>query len=264
MPFFRNYLKCVNFELINFERMQVHTLKLNFTFAGREDALYPVLLHDGPEWVLVDCGYAGFLPLLEEAARQQGISLRELTGVIVTHHDADHVGGLAELKAAYPRAKVYASASEAGYVSGRFKSLRLQQAEDLYPSLPEAQQPGALAFQQMLRQVRPVPVDHVFTGDEAPAFMPGIRIVPTPGHTPGHISVYVPSRKLLVAADALVYEAGAFEIANPQFTLDLPVAVASVRKLRELALDTVVCYHGGEAEGDIAGKLERLLAKYGG
>jgi hypothetical protein len=37
-----------------------------------------------------------------------------------------------------------------------------------------------------------------------------------------------------------------------------------VRKLRELALDTVVCYHGGVAEGDIAGKLERLLAKYGG
>jgi glyoxylase-like metal-dependent hydrolase (beta-lactamase superfamily II) len=244
--------------------MHVHTLKLNFTFAGREDALYPVLLHQDNEWVLVDCGYAGFLPLLEEAARQQGLSLRALTGVIVTHHDVDHLGGLAELKAAYPHVKVYASATEAGYVSGRVKSLRLQQAEDLYPLLPAAQQPGALAFQQMLRQVQPVPVDHVLAGDEAPAFLPGIRIVPTPGHTPGHISIYVPSRKLLVAADALVYEADAFEIANPQFTLDLPAAVASVRKLRSLAPDTVVCYHGGVAEGDIGGKLERLLAQYGG
>ncbi len=244
--------------------MHVYTLKVNFTFAGREDALYPVLLHDGAERVLVDCGYAGFLPLLEDAARQQGLSLHELTGVIVTHHDVDHLGGLAELKAAYPHVKVYASATEAGYVSGRVKSLRLQQAEDLYPSLPAAEQPGALAFQRMLRQVQPVPVDHVFTGDEAPAFMPGIRIVPTPGHTPGHISVYVPSHKLLVAADALVYEAGAFQIANPQYALDLPTAVASVRKLGGLALDTVVCYHGGVAGGDITGKLERLLAKYGG
>jgi glyoxylase-like metal-dependent hydrolase (beta-lactamase superfamily II) len=254
----------MNFEFIHFEGMHVHTLKLNFTFAGRGDALYPVLLHQGAEWVLVDCGYAGFLPLLEDAARQQGFSLRALTGVIVTHHDVDHLGGLAELKAAYPRVKVYASATEEGYVSGRVKSLRLQQAEDLYPSLPGPQQPGALAFQEMLRQVRPVPVDHVFAGDEAPAFMPGIRIVPTRGHTPGHLSVYVPSRRLLVAADALVYEAGAFDIANPQYTLDLPAAVASVRKLRDLALDTVVCYHGGVAEGDIAGKLERLLATYGG
>lgn len=54
--------------------MDVHVLKLNFTFAGREDALYPVLLHEGAELMLVDCGCAGFLPLLEEAAGQQGAS----------------------------------------------------------------------------------------------------------------------------------------------------------------------------------------------
>jgi glyoxylase-like metal-dependent hydrolase (beta-lactamase superfamily II) len=242
--------------------MHVQILKLNFTFAGREDALYPVLLHDGAELVLVDCGYAGFLPLLEEAARQQGFSLGALTGVIVTHHDVDHLGGLTELKAAYPQVKVYASATEEKYVSGRARSLRLRQAESLYPTLPEDQQPGALAFQQMLSQVQPVPVDYAFGGDEAAPFMPGIRILHTPGHTPGHISVYVPARRLLVAADALVYEGDEFEIANPQYTLDLPAAVASVRKLQGLALDTVVCYHGGVVEGDIAGKLERLLSKY--
>ncbi len=242
--------------------MHVHVLKLNFTFAGREDALYPVLLHEGAELVLVDCGYAGFLPLLEAAARPHGLSLRALTGVIVTHHDVDHLGGLAELKAAYPRIKVYASAIEEPYVIGRAKSLRLQQAERLYPSLPEAQRPGALAFQQLLRQVQPVPVDYAFAGDEAPPFMPGIRVLHTPGHTPGHLSLYVPNRRLLVAADALVYEAGEFEIANPQYTLDLPAAVASVRKLQGLDANTVVCYHGGVAEGDIAAKLQRLHAKY--
>jgi glyoxylase-like metal-dependent hydrolase (beta-lactamase superfamily II) len=242
--------------------MHVHVLKLNFTFAGREDALYPVLLHDGTELILVDCGYAGFLPLLENAAQQHGLSIQALTGVLITHHDVDHLGGLAELKAAYPRVKVYASAIEEPYVSGRARSLRLRQAESLYQTLPEAERPGALAFQQLLSQIQPVPVDYAFTGDEAAPFMPGIRIVNTPGHTPGHISLYVPTRRLLIAADALVYEAGEFDIANPQFTLDLPAAVASVRKLQGLAADAVVCYHGGVVEGDIAEKLERLRSKY--
>jgi glyoxylase-like metal-dependent hydrolase (beta-lactamase superfamily II) len=67
-----------------------------------------------------------------------------------------------------------------------------------------------------------------------------------------------------VAADALVYEAGAFEIANPHYTLDLPAAVASVRKLQGLVADTVVCYHGGVVESGIAEKMERLLSKYAG
>jgi glyoxylase-like metal-dependent hydrolase (beta-lactamase superfamily II) len=242
--------------------MNVHVLRIPFSFGGKEDALYPVLLEGANQLVLVDCGYAGFLPLIEEEARRKGFSLEKLTGLILTHHDMDHTGGAGELKEKYPHVRVYCSAAEADYISGKTKSLRLQQAEAIYPSLPEDQKPGARQFAQMLRQVQPVEVDYTFGEDEEPPFFEGIRIISTPGHMPGHISLYHKEQKLLIAADALVAEGGGLEIANPAFTLDLAQAVASVRKLQQPDSAAIVCYHGGVVEEDIPGKLNRLITRY--
>jgi glyoxylase-like metal-dependent hydrolase (beta-lactamase superfamily II) len=242
--------------------MNLHILRVDFRFNDTEDALYPVLLHDDRHLVLVDCGYPGFMPLLEAAARQQGFSLGDLTGILITHHDLDHLGGLYELKARYPQAKIYASAIEEKYISGKEKSLRLQQAEFLYPSLPDEQKAGALHFQEMLRNVQPVAVDRTFGGDEELPWLPGVRIVNTPGHMPGHVSIYLEARKTMIAADAVVYEHGALDIANPHYTLNLPEAVASVNKIRHFAIDTMICYHGGVVKGDIGQQLNDLIRRY--
>ena len=241
---------------------QVHVLRVNFTHDGTEDALYPVVLQHDRNLVLVDCGYPGFLPLLEAAARQGGFALADLTGIFITHHDLDHVGGLYELKARYPRVKVYAPAPEEDYISGKAKSLRLQQAEALYPALPDDRKPGARHFQEMLRNVRPVAVDRTFREDEELPGLPGARIVNTPGHMPGHASIYLEARKTMIAADAVVYENGTLDIANPHYTLDLREAVASVNKIAHFAIDTVICYHGGVVAGDIRQQLDSLLRRY--
>ncbi len=82
--------------------MQVHVFEVKFSLNGKEDALYPVVLRNNHEMILVDCGYAGFMPMIEEAAAVQELSLRQLTGIIVTHHDIDHIGGLYEMKAHIP------------------------------------------------------------------------------------------------------------------------------------------------------------------
>lgn len=224
--------------------------------------MYPVLLRQEEELLLVDGGYAGFLPLLQEAAARHGLSLANLTGILITHHDIDHIGALHELKAAFPAAKVYASALEAPYVSGQRDSLRLQQAEALHASLPEEQKAWAVRFQEMLKAVRPVAVDVILTGNEMPAPLSGIELIPTPGHMPGHVSLYLPQSKTLIAADAVVVEQGELELANPAFTLDLEQALASVRKLQQLEVDRLICYHGGLVEKAIPEKLKRLVEKY--
>ncbi len=242
--------------------MNVHVLQVAFDFSGKEDAVYPVLLRNRTETILVDCGYPGFRSLLEKAARAHHILLRELTGIIITHHDIDHLGALFELKEAYPWVKIYSSALEEKYIDGKEKSLRLQQAEDLYPLLPEDQQPAALQFQKMLAEVKPVPVDYGFATDEAPYFLDGIRIVNTPGHMPGHISIYVPESKTLIAADAVVVQNGELDIAHPSFALDLHQAVASVDKLRQYDIETIICYHGGLVADNIPGRLQQLVARY--
>ena len=67
----------------------------------------------------------------------------------------------------------------------------------------------------------------------------------TPGHTPGHISLYLPTLHAVITGDAAVVEAGELAVANPQFALDLPRAEASLARLLELPCDTYYCYHGG-------------------
>lgn len=242
--------------------MQLHVLHIPFSFGGQQHIIYPVVIETEKELVLVDCGYAGFLPLIEEAMVAKGLLPAKLTGVIITHHDIDHMGGLYELKQQYPAIKVYTLAEEAPYVDGSQKSLRLAQAENTYDSLPETQKSFADHFIALLKTIRHVPVDAVFTDRENPSFLEGIMILHTPGHMPWHISLYHPETETLVAADALVSENGELNIANPQFTIDMPAAIGSVRLLQSFPISRLICYHGGMMQGDISSKLANLINRY--
>lgn len=241
---------------------QLIILDLSFDYNGILQTIHPVLLQDEHHLLMVDCGYPGFLPLIEKKAREKSIDLNMLTGIIITHNDIDHNGGLFEVKEKYPHAMVYASVKEAPAVSGKEKSARLLQAEALFPTLPAEHQPGARAFQQMLEAIRPVPVDHILQDDAILTFCGGISIIPTPGHTPGHISLYLKKSKTLITGDVVVIENGILNIANPQFAIDLAQAVASVKKLQYYDIEKLVCYHGGILTENIQGQITYLLQKY--
>jgi glyoxylase-like metal-dependent hydrolase (beta-lactamase superfamily II) len=223
--------------------------------------LHPVLLRGGGETVLVDCGCTGFLPLVQAAMKVVGADLAQLTRVFITHHDHDHMGALAALKRACPGAQVLASAEQQPYIEGRLKSLRLAQAEALFPSLPEDRKPEALRFQQVVGAVEPVRVDATGADGEAFPWCGGIEVVATPGHMPGHISLYARESRTLIAGDALVAANGRLGTANPQYSLDMPQALASMRKLLDYDLARVVCYHGGVVEGDIRQAVLDALAQ---
>ncbi len=204
-------------------------LEVKFDFGGATNTIYPVILSDEEEMVLIDCGYPNFLPLIKAEAEKEGLDISKLTKIIITHHDFDHMGALAEFKRAYPQFKVLSSIEDEKYVSGKEKSLRLQQAESIYNSLPEDQKEGG-----------------------------GIEVVATPGHMPGHISIYVKDSRTLIAGDALVIENEELVIANPQYTLDIEEAKESAEKLLNYDIDRVICYHGGIYTKNIKKALERI------
>jgi glyoxylase-like metal-dependent hydrolase (beta-lactamase superfamily II) len=242
--------------------MQLIVLEIPFVFEGKATQLYPVILQHQKEMILVDGGYAGFLPLLEEAALQKGLSLKQLTGSIITHHDIDHMGVHEELLQKYPSVKIYAYHTEVPYINGTRKSLRLEQAEAMLPSLPPQYQAGAIGFIELLKTMQPVPVHAVWQDGEEPALLPGIQILHTPGHMPGHISLYHTPSQTLITADAMVIEDGILNIANPHFTMDMPAAIASIHRLSILPIQQLICYHGGIMDHDIAANMQLLLTRY--
>ena len=210
-----------------------------------QQILCPALLLDDADAILVDCGYPGSLPVLEDALRPLGLTLSALTGVVITHHDDDHMGALAELKRAAPQIRVFAGESEAPYISGARKSLRLAQAQALQPTLPPEAQAWGLQFCRRLSAVEPAPVDRLLTPGELLPWCGGCRVLATPGHTPGHLSLYLPACSALVSGDAAVVQDGSLAVANPQFALDLPAARRSLQLLEALPWRTCLCFHGG-------------------
>jgi glyoxylase-like metal-dependent hydrolase (beta-lactamase superfamily II) len=87
----------------------------------------------------------------------------------------------------------------------------------------------------------------------------GLRIIGTPGHTAGHVSVFDPSTGTLVAGDALRTTDG-LASSDPKFTADVAQAAASVKKLAALDVRTILPGHGEPLTDGAADALRKLAA----
>jgi glyoxylase-like metal-dependent hydrolase (beta-lactamase superfamily II) len=103
------------------------------------------------------------------------------------------------------------------------------------------------------------PLTPVKDGDE----VFGLQIIGTPGHTAGHVAVFDPSTGVLVAGDALRTTDGLLG-PDPQYSDDMPQAVASVRKLATLDVRTILPGHGDPLTSGAADALNKLAASLKG
>lgn len=221
-------------------------LDINFKYGNEVKTINPILLIDKNDVVLVDCGYPNCLSLLEAEIKSKGISPSSLTKVLITHHDDDHMGSLSELKEKYPNIKVVSSEIDSEYISGKKKSLRLEQAEEVLKDLPEEQKQFGIEFCETLRKVKPINVDITVRDGDYFEWAGGCQVISTPGHMPGHISLYLKETNSIITGDAAVIENNKIVIANPQFALDLELAKKSLEKLISMNAYNYYCYHGGK------------------
>ncbi len=240
--------------------MKLTVLKIKKVTPEETNEIFPVLLQQEARSYLVDCGYEETAGALELELENWGVALKDLTGIIITHDDYDHLGGLKHLKHVNQHLKIYCGELETDSVSGLVKSERLIQAETSLESIPPEYRNWAENFIHQLKKVQRFGVDNGFADQEI--FEQEILVVHTPGHTKGHISLYLINEMTLIAGDALVIEDGRFNIANPDFTLDLETAVKSVEKIRKLSPRKIICYHGGVMTQNIDKELEALIVRY--
>lgn len=242
--------------------MNISVLNIAFKQHDSIQQLHPTLIESNGQFFLTDTGYEETLPQLRSALQQKGIDIINLTGILISHDDIDHLGALYDLKKMNPLLQVYCSKTEEPSVTGKIEAERLVQAKQLLQQLPEEQQVWGKDFVALQQSIQRIPaVDHVV--QEKDLILGGIRIIETPGHTRGHISFYIEASKTLIANDAVVVEPGGkLNIANPEFTLDLPAAIRSVQKIRELDIQTLICFHGGIVTDHIRQKLDQLIHQY--
>jgi glyoxylase-like metal-dependent hydrolase (beta-lactamase superfamily II) len=148
-----------------------------------------------PTWVLVDAGLAqGAAEILRVAAERFGVESRP-TAIVLTHGHFDHVGALEALLAVWD-VPVYAHVAELRFLTG---------GADFPP-------PDATVGSGILARVSPsAPEAGLNLGDRVRALpangrvpgMPAWRWIHTPGHSPGHVSLFRASDRTLLAGDAV-------------------------------------------------------------
>jgi len=226
-------------------------------FAGNDSIIYPVLLFDRPDnMTLVDAGLPGQGTAIKEIVKQLGLKMSNIRRLILTHQDIDHIGGAAEI-VQETGAEVMAHADDVPYIQGEQQLIKFnpERIETMLQSLPEERRDAARRLFSSPPRVR---VDRTLKdGDELPQHG-GLQIIHTPGHTPGHISLFVRSHGLLVSGDALRVEDNKLVGPAAGATPDMQTAVASVAKLQSLPIDRVICYHGGLSPEGAAERIREI------
>jgi len=226
----------------------VEMLEITAAIRGTPTSIYPALLWDAQAAVLVDAGFPGQLELIRAALEQAGLPFERLTDVVITHHDLDHIGSLASIRAQRPGLRVWAGAQEQAYIQGEKTPLKLAQMRANLEALPAEQQ----AFFEVMRgafQNSFTPVERTLVEGDLLPVLGGVRVIDTPGHTLGHICLYLPQAKVLIAGDALRVENGELGRPAPTLNADQALSLASLKKLAALDIETVICYHGGLYQG---------------
>lgn len=199
------------------------------------------------EYSLVDAGIPGSVDKILSGLAQIGVSPLQIKRLMITHHHADHVGSLFELKKR-TGAQVVAHMLDAEYINGR----RARRA-------PRGVM-GKLMFGAMVlagaNRLPSVDVDHpVEDGDQ----VGGFQIIHTPGHTPGHICLLYD--KYLFSGDLLQAMPGEFEETPHLFTSDLDLSRTSIGKVAQFDFESLLSAHRPPYAFGAAEKLRGLAAK---
>lgn len=167
-----------------------------------------ILTVDGKAWIVDPGAEATFL-----AAQLKKKNL-ELAGILLTHAHFDHIGAVNELERRFPGVPVYIGEND----------------------IPVLTHP----FNQMPPDYPPITKPVNLIGINESSKIDGLEdacVIDTPGHTPGGVSYYFPTKKLLFSGDTLF----AGSVGRTDFPGgDMATLMSSLKKLIKLPDDTTV------------------------
>ncbi|WP_353706319.1 MBL fold metallo-hydrolase [Bacillus cereus group sp. MS39] len=211
----------------------VEMLQLEF----QEFIIHPILLWDDEMAVLIDTGFPGQFEDIQVEMERVGIPVDKLNVLILTHQDIDHIGSLPDLlKNGVSDIKVYAHELDKPYIEGELPLLKDGNVENP----PKGKVSNT-----------------VIDGQELP-YCGGILILHTPGHTPGHISLYLKQSKTLIAGDSMYSVNGKLGGIHAPTTLNVKESQQSLKRYSNLDIESVVCYHGGLSKENIKIQIQNL------
>ena len=218
---------------------------------------------DPSDWVLIDTGMPESTEKILTMTESRYGKGSKPKAIILTHGHFDHVGAVVDLVKKWD-VNVYAHEKELPFLTGKMA----------YPKPDGTVEGGLVAKMSPMFPVEPVDLgDHIksLPADGSIPHMDGWRWVHTPGHSPGHVSLFRAGDRTLIVGDAFVtvkqeslYNVitQTKEINGPPryLTTDWAKAKTSVEKLAYLNPNLAITGHGHPMGGaELAEGLARLV-----
>ncbi|HET6245193.1 MAG: MBL fold metallo-hydrolase [Bacteroidetes bacterium] len=157
--------------------------------------VYMVVDHVNESWVLIDAGLKGSENKIIQMAQDLFGKDNPPSAIILTHGHFDHVGALEELLKTW-NVPVYAHSLEHPYLTG-FSS---------YPPPDPTAGGGLMSLMSWAYPTDPIDISsnlHALENGNVP-ILKEWEYIHTPGHSPGHISLFRKRGNILIAGDAFV------------------------------------------------------------
>ncbi|MDF0728522.1 MBL fold metallo-hydrolase [Cytobacillus sp. S13-E01] len=218
------------------------------------------------DFVLVDAGMPGSADEIIDVTEERFGSHSRPRAIILTHGHFDHVGAIIELVKHW-EVPVYAHELEIPFLKG----------QQSYPEPDPTVEGGMVSKMSPMFPNEPINLGshiHTLPSDGTVPGMPGWSWIHTPGHSPGHVSLYRDEDRSLIVGDAFVtvkqeYLYKVFtqeqEISGPPryLTTDWKAAFKSVEKLEALKPAVAVTGHGIPMKGEmLSSSLQKLVSKF--
>jgi len=224
----------------------IEMIKLSMNVMERERIVYPTLIWDNDNVILIDSGIPSNLETIKNQMETAGVSFARLNIIIATQQDIDHIAGIKGILFEKPEVMVLAHEADKPYIQGDKKVKRLNSKfMERIKDLPEEEQ---LKIVDMFENSN-VKVNTTLTDGEMLPYCGGITVIHTPGHTPGHICLYHQRSKTLIAGDAMNILHG--ELVGPnedpmsEDGVNANDAINSLKKLTDYDIKNIITYHGG-------------------
>ena len=237
---------------------EVHAISLPRPAGG--GMVCPTVLWDGETAVLVDTGFPGMLPAIRGAFERIGVPFDKIGTVILTHQDVDHTGSLPDVLTALDgRAEAVCHELEKPYIEGTKPLVKADPAqfEKMAGSAPG---PARSVLEHMIHNPPTARIGRTAAHLEELPLCGGLVVIHTPGHTPGHISLYHRPSRTLISGDALTASEGKLNGPREPAAQDIGQARRSLARFFDFNIDTVICYHGGVCRGNMNARIRELAA----
>lgn len=206
--------------------------------------------HDDGQVTLVDTGVASSGPRVLAGLASAGLAPEQVTRIVLTHAHPDHLGGLADVRAGSPRARVAIHGSDAPFA----------RAGQSPPRDPASRLGAFLARRSPEREWAPAAVEEELRDGEAIAGT-GLVVHHTPGHTPGHIALLHEPTGVLVTGDTIFHLPWGMRWSFAAFCSDFRLSQRTAHVLGELEYEVAAFTHGPEVRERARERVRGFLAR---